>query len=225
MLITVDKIDKVGLDGVERLLREASDYPSAAVDTLVKVLTDAQSASGDTRAIASVLPAGVEEHVLAGLDEVVDAVREQSPVPITTLVDITLVRGMGYYTGQVFEIESPGMSSSIAGGGRYDGMIGRFLGRDVPACGFSIGFERLCEVLETPDEAAARQLALLYRDEDSKGSVLREARTLRDEGYVVVPVRVTGRGKGVYAKLADSGYDVVKQALAEQPPRELHDAP
>jgi histidyl-tRNA synthetase len=62
--------------------------------------------------------------------------------------DPTLVRGMGYYTGPIFEISHTGYPSSIAGGGRYDNMIGRFLGRPVPACGFSIGFERLVEILE-----------------------------------------------------------------------------
>ncbi|WP_267593081.1 histidine--tRNA ligase [Carbonactinospora thermoautotrophica] len=225
VLITVDKIDKVGLDGVEQMLRDIPEYPTAAVDALVKVLADAQAISGDAQAIAPILPTGVDEALLAGLKEIITAVSEQSPTPVAALVDITLVRGMGYYTGPVFEIEAPGLSSSIAGGGRYDEMIGRFLGRRVPACGFSIGFERLCEILQAQDEAAVRRLALLYRDEDPKGPVLREARALRDEGYVVVPVRVTGRGKGIYGKLAAAGYAFVKQALAEQPPRALHDAP
>ncbi len=73
-----------------------------------------------------------------------------------------LVRGMGYYTGTIFEIAHPDLPYSLGGGGRYDGMIGRFLGTDVPAAGFSLGFERLVDLVELPDDAAANSIVLIY---------------------------------------------------------------
>jgi len=105
--------------------------------------------------------------------------------------DKSLVRGMGYYTGTIFEIVSPDFSGSIAGGGRYDKMVGRFLGEDVPAVGFSIGFERISEILlgkGAEFASSALRIALLYSAEDSFGEVIRRAEELRKEGYSVSTV-------------------------------------
>ena len=109
--------------------------------------------------------------------------------------DPTLVRGMGYYTGTIFEIASPAFPSSIAGGGRYDRMVGRLLGRDVPACGFSLGFERLVMILSERGEAgapgavepaaSARRIALLVDGGGDLTAALVAARALRAEGYLV----------------------------------------
>ena len=107
--------------------------------------------------------------------------------------DPTLVRGMGYYTGTIFEMVSPAFPSSIAGGGRYDRMIGRLLGRDVPACGFSIGFERLITILTERGAAAAapetvtssRRIALLVDAGGDLAAALAAARTLRAQGDLV----------------------------------------
>ena len=90
--------------------------------------------------------------------------------------DPTLVRGMGYYTGTIFEVSMEGFSGSVAGGGRYDKMIGRFTGNDTPACGFSIGFERIITILldagfKTPDES--RKIAFLY-EKNIDGNVLKD---------------------------------------------------
>ena len=96
-----------------------------------------------------------------------------------------LVRGMGYYTGTIFEIAHPDFDYSLGGGGRYDGMIGRFLGTDVPAAGFSLGFERLVELVELPASAAADAVALVY-DPDVAAAVLATpqvgARRIRSRG-------------------------------------------
>ena len=145
VLVIVDKLDKIGLDGVERELRDAG-YPSNAVGSMLGLVAKSEYAPGapvdDVRAIAD----AVEGLHGAG----------------TVRLDPTLVRGMGYYTGPIFEIAHPGSRSSIAGGGRYDGMIGRFAGQDVPACGFSIGFERIIELVTLDSDDAARVLALVY---------------------------------------------------------------
>ena len=94
--------------------------------------------------------------------------------PLSWQFDPTLVRGMGYYTGQIFELSHPGSRSSVAGGGRYDKLIGRSLDRDVPACGFSIGFERIVDLLE---RAASRDaVALLVESDVPTAEILAAAR-------------------------------------------------
>ena len=129
--------------------------------------------------------------------------------------DPSLVRGMGYYTGTIFEIASPKFNSSIAGGGRYDKMVGKFLGEDVPAVGFSIGFERISDILTEaldageplPFALGKPRLALLYDAEGDFASVLREAEALRKEGYeVTTAVRAKKLGKQ-FAQLARDGFE------------------
>jgi len=103
------------------------------------------------------------------------------------------VRGMGYYTGPIFEIAAAGYPSSIAGGGRYDRMVSRLLGRHVPASGFSIGFERLISILtergglpaRKGEETAARRVALLVAEDGDLAAAVRAAKALRSEGYLV----------------------------------------
>lgn len=159
VLITVDKLDKIGISGVIDELR-TGDAPADAVAALEAFLTargSAASADFSAAGIAAALPAGVDPALcaqLAALGECVDR--------STLVFDPFLVRGMGYYTGTIFEIEHPEFPSSLGGGGRYDGMIGRFLGEDVPACGFSIGFERIVDLVEIPDEESASSIVLLY---------------------------------------------------------------
>jgi histidyl-tRNA synthetase len=127
--------------------------------------------------------------------------------------DPTLVRGMGYYTGPIFEIAHSGGTSSIAGGGRYDDMIGRFLGRPVPACGFSIGFERLMDILEERGAAGAfatprAKVALLIDDGLSDVTpVLADARARREGGAVVIvePRHQKNAGRQIF-QLAKDGF-------------------
>jgi len=103
---------------------------------------------------------------------------EQTQLPLSWQFDPTLVRGMGYYTGQVFEIIHPEMSGSVAGGGRYDKLIGRSLGRDVPACGFSIGFERIVDLLSR--QLARDAVAVLVEAEVPVADALAVAREMRE---------------------------------------------
>ena len=104
--------------------------------------------------------------------------------------DPSLVRGQGYYTGPVFEISCGQYASSVGGGGRYDKMVGREVGEDVPAVGFSIGFERICDVLaEHPEifnpNANLKKIALVYGDADDFSSVMEKAEELRSQGFWV----------------------------------------
>jgi histidyl-tRNA synthetase len=165
VLITVDKLDKIGADGVIAELRERA-FPEAPVAALAEFLqrpeTETKPAFTAT-AIRAALPAGVNEAVvaeLAAIGHAVEAGRGTSGALIE--FDPWLVRGMGYYTGAIFEVAHPSLGYSLGGGGRYDGMIGRFLGSEVPAVGFSLGFERLVDLVELDDTASDNQLALVY---------------------------------------------------------------
>ncbi|PPF88268.1 histidine--tRNA ligase [Subtercola sp. Z020] len=159
VLITVDKLDKVGTGGVVAELRERGATPAAvdALDAFFNRVTTMEFNPFGVRAITKALPAGIDEALiaeLAALAEVVDPARLE--------FDAFLVRGMGYYTGTIFEIAHPDFSFSLGGGGRYDGMIGRFLGTDVAACGFSIGFERIVDLLQSEVVGAPDSLLLLH---------------------------------------------------------------
>jgi histidyl-tRNA synthetase len=121
--------------------------------------------------------------------------------------DPTLVRGMGYYTGQVFEIVKPGVSFSLAGGGRYDKLIGKSLGHDVPACGFSLGFERIVDLLASePSRDAVAVLAETDVPVADALFVAREVRAVLGEGRVVEMVRRSGKFGAQLKRLEAAGF-------------------
>jgi histidyl-tRNA synthetase len=164
VLITIDKLDKVGPTGVVAELRDRGATASA-VDALAAFLDRPVSAGGeyDEDAIRAGLPGGVPDEVIAHLVDLGDAVRAARGADRVPLVfDPFLVRGMGYYTGTIFELAHPSVPYSLGGGGRYDGMIGRFLGQDVPAVGFSIGFERIVDLIDARADAATDAVVLVH---------------------------------------------------------------
>lgn len=179
VLITLDKLDKLGVEGVVAELRERG-FTAGAVDAAEAFLTrprTLQALPFGEPAIRRELPEGVPEEAVASLAAIGEAIAATgAPAIAVDAVDETvvaadgvplvfdpfLVRGMGYYTGTIFEIHHPDFSFSLGGGGRYDGMIGRFLGSDVPAAGFSIGFERIVDLVPLPAADAADAVALLH---------------------------------------------------------------
>jgi len=164
VLISIDKLDKIGAEGVVAELAEGG-ADSAAV--LGGILADLEPHLADggveltVEAITGILPEGIDTDAVADLEALAHAL-DTLPPGVALRFDPTLVRGMGYYTGTIFEISHPGSGSSVGGGGRYDGMIGRFLGTDVPAAGFSIGFERVVDLIELPDDAGQESVVLVY---------------------------------------------------------------
>jgi histidyl-tRNA synthetase len=191
--IAFDKLDKIGPEGVLAELRESGHEATAVArfDALLPTLLDAQmSLSSLERALA---PGADEEPGFRSLAAILGIVAPELPSGTRVTFDATLVRGMGYYTGSIFEIVSPAFPASIAGGGRYDRMVGRLLGRDVPACGFSIGFERLIAILGESGArleamarpAPARRIALLVDDDSGLPRALPAARALREQGELV----------------------------------------
>jgi histidyl-tRNA synthetase len=124
------------------------------------------------------------------------------------------VRGMGYYTGTIFEISHPSSTSSLGGGGRYDGMIGRFLGTDVPATGFSIGFERILDLVSLPDDEAADAVALLHDSAVQQSTLVALKTALLATGARVRLERAPRNLKPLLEQLAASGYRRVATVTA-----------
>ncbi len=197
-LVTVDKLDKVGVDGV-------------VAELSAKGLGDAERVGGTLRAIAELPDDGwaLASDPPAWLDVAVYrellAIREALP-GIRLVFSPDLVRGMGYYTGTIFEIAHPDVPYSLGGGGRYDGMIGRFLGTDVPAVGFSLGFERILELVEAAAGERADAVALVYDDGAAPARLVALKRQLVQTGARVRLVRRARRVAAQLDQLAAEGF-------------------
>ncbi|GAA4145278.1 histidine--tRNA ligase [Leifsonia shinshuensis] len=164
VLISIDKLDKIGAEGVVAELSEGGADSAAVLGGILAGLEPHLAEGGvelTVEAISGILPEGMDTDAIADLESLAHAL-DTLPEGVALRFDPTLVRGMGYYTGTIFEIAHPGSGSSVGGGGRYDGMIGRFLGTDVPACGFSIGFERVVDLIEVPEDAATDTVVLVH---------------------------------------------------------------
>ena len=203
--IILDKLDKIGWDGVRSELEGfglAPEAITAALDKISALQGLTHDKLGD--ALADALPnmPGDAVEDLATTTACLDRLSEDSP--LSWQFDPTLVRGMGYYTGQVFEISHPKMRSSVAGGGRYDKLIGRSLDLDVPACGFSLGFERIVDLLE--QSARRDTVALLAEADVPLAEVLAAARDLRSNGRAVEAVRRSGKFGAQLTRLENAGF-------------------
>jgi histidyl-tRNA synthetase len=194
VLIVIDKIDKIGTEGVVDELRTKAPQLAAATDALEKFFlrpSDPAVRPFGRESISRALPEGIDDRVvdeLASIGDALDAGRIR--------FDPFLVRGMGYYTGTIFEIAHPDFAFSLGGGGRYDGMIGRFLGTDVPAVGFSIGFERIVDLIDLPDELASDSVVVLF-DASAPAVLLQSLKT----GLIASGSRVRLERKAKNAKL------------------------
>jgi histidyl-tRNA synthetase len=207
--ITLDKLDKIGWDGVRSELAELgfSAAGVAAVAEKIQGLVDvpASKLAGVLSDSLPRLPAEVVEDLSATVS-VLDRLAAERE--LSWQFDPTLVRGMGYYTGQVFEIIHPEMSGSVAGGGRYDRLIGRSLGHDVPACGFSIGFERIVDLLSRQQSRDA--IAVLVEGDVPVADALAVAREMRRASgleQVVEVVRRSGKFGAQLKRLEAAGFE------------------
>jgi histidyl-tRNA synthetase len=182
VFITLDKLDKIGLDGVKKELAQQG-FTETQVEKLAGMLGGVDGITVED--FAKRLGTSLDAKVTTLVREIIDAVGADAGNRYRIAFDPTLVRGMGYYTGPVFEIAQPGYDFSIAGGGRYDRMVGKLSGEEAPACGFSIGFERVITILMDKDFAPpseAKLTALLVPEGTALGKALSAARSLRAEG-------------------------------------------
>jgi histidyl-tRNA synthetase len=203
-LITIDKLDKIGQSGVVAELREKG-LPGDALEEFFNRPQTMEFLPFGERLITKALPAGADPEVVARLAMTGLAVDAGQGAPVVQF-DPFLVRGMGYYTGTIFEIAHPSSTSALGGGGRYDGMIGRFLGTDVPAAGFSIGFERIVDLVEPESGVGADSVALIY-DADVDPLTLMELKAgLIAEGKRVRLERAPRNIKPLLSQLEASGF-------------------
>ena len=199
--ITFDKMDKVGPEGVRAELLE-KQMPAAAVDALASFL-----AQGDV-SLEAVAARCADPSIADGLRYVLATAGRLAQGKYQVAYCPSLVRGQGYYTGMVFEVVCSQFAGAVAGGGRYDNMVGKFLGQQVPAVGFSIGFERVCGILLEQGyriPGARQKLALLYRAGDDFAAVLAQAEALRAEHSVTVLAQGKKLGKQL-ASLEAAGF-------------------
>lgn len=210
VLITIDKLDKIGVPGVIAELRERGATPDA-VDAFEgftrRPMTLEYNPYGE-REIRKLLPENAPDGIVADLVGIGDAVRaargDIADIPL--VFDPFLVRGMGYYTGTIFELAHPSVDYSLGGGGRYDGMIGRFLGQDVPAVGFSIGFERIVDLVQEKTADAARALVLVHERDVPLGELVALKAAFVREGSRVRLEQRTKNLKALLERAAADGY-------------------
>ena len=200
VLISLDKLDKIGADGVKaELIERGCETP--AVEKLLSLFEGGLGVREFGERV------GVDNEAISNLEAIMGAIEG-----VKVVFDPTLVRGMGYYTGPIFECSAEGLGSSIAGGGRYDKMIGKFSGQDVPACGFSIGFERLVTILQdkgfVPTDKGVKKAILVSKKVSSEKyrEIMARAEEMRGSGETV-SVMMMARNLGRQIELLErSGY-------------------
>lgn len=215
IFITLDKMDKIGLEGVAAELGEEG-YAKESIDKyleLFELLKDRKDVAEGVAFLKDKLGNFLDQEVADSLTEIATAVNATKNAEFTLVFDPTLVRGMSYYTGTIFEIAMPELGAACGGGGRYDKMIGKFTGNDVPACGFSIGFERIILLLmESGFKIPERPKRVAYLVEkkypaEKLVDVMKQAKEARENGQQVLVVRMNKNKKFQKEQLSKEGYE------------------
>jgi histidyl-tRNA synthetase len=216
VLIALDKEDKIGVQGVVDELRELGLGDAELIGSVLLgvgpaggELTDLADDGWALLAVGNTAPAWLDQDVYRELL----ALRAALP-GVRVVFSPILVRGMGYYTGTIFEIAHPSSTSSLGGGGRYDGMVGRFLGTEVPAAGFSIGFERILDLVRLPEEAAADAVVLLHDGDAAPETLVALKSALLARGGRVRLERKPRNLKPLLEQLAASGFGRIATVTA-----------
>lgn len=216
VFITLDKMDKIGLEGVEAELLE-SGFGQAAVDKYLSLFKGVKEGKDGLSYLAEKLGSFLEEEVRISLQEIIESVKATKSSDFELLFDPTLVRGMSYYTGTIFEVAMPEFGGSCGGGGRYDKMVGKFTGNDVPACGFSIGFERIILLLlESGFQIPAQPEKTVYLIEkgisgEELCKIIAQAQEERKGGAQILVVRMNKNKKFQKEQLNKEGYTQFKE--------------
>ena len=215
IFVTLDKMDKIGLDGVAKELAEEG-YAQDKIDQylgLFEMLADKKDVAEGVSCLSKTLGEALDPAVAESMKEIAAAVNAAKEADFALVFDPTLVRGMSYYTGTIFEIAIPEFGGSCGGGGRYDEMIGKFTGQNVPACGFSIGFERIILLLmEQGFEIPQRPKRVAYLIEkkypaEKLVNVMAQAKEARANGQQVLVVRMNKNKKFQKEQLVKEGYE------------------
>ncbi|MDE6924016.1 MAG: histidine--tRNA ligase [Acetatifactor sp.] len=220
VFITLDKMDKIGMEGVEAELLE-NGFAKDIVDKYLELYKGLEKADNGVSYLAEKLQGVLEPSVADGLQEIIDSVSATRASDFRMVFDATLVRGMSYYTGTIFEIAIPQFGGSCGGGGRYDRMVGKFTGNDVPACGFSIGFERIIMLLmESGFKVPAQPEKVAYLIEKGVGGgrlceIIAKAQEKRKDGTQVLVARMNKNKKFQKEQLTAQGYTEFEEFYKE----------
>lgn len=214
--IILDKLDKIGVDGVkEELAKEG--FSDESIAKYLKLFEDNDNTLKTLNKMKELLGDFLEDEVVRSLTEIIESVEKVKKADFKMVFDPTLVRGMGYYTGTIFEISMPELGASCGGGGRYDKMVGNFTGQNVPACGFSIGFERIVLILMESGfviPGSREKLAFLVEKSisaDRFADILSEASKEREAGKQVLVLRMNKNKKFQKEQLNADGYTNIKE--------------
>lgn len=195
--ISFDKLDKIGAEGVVEELK-TKEFDPAAIAEFEAVLRKLPLSIDDVAEL-------IGSELTDGLRSIIENAQALSDGGYNIDFDISLVRGQGYYTGTVFEIKSDKFRGSVAGGGRYDNLIGKFIGENVAACGFSIGFERIFGILSDMNRAASQRKKIGYVYDCEFAEAYKAAEALRSE-YDVSLFRRPKKMKGFLDRLEAGGF-------------------
>ena len=211
VFITLDKMDKIGLDGVAEELK-GNGYAQESVEKYLKLFEEITDDVEGVRMCKEKLQGYLAPEAADGLEMIIRCVEQEKEADFRMKFDPTLVRGMSYYTGTIFEISMDEFGGSVGGGGRYDKMIGKFTGQDTPAVGFSIGFERIVMLLlergyQVPTGRQKKAYLLEKKISQEKLlEVLKQAREDRANGRQVMIMNMKKNKKFQKEQLADQGY-------------------
>ncbi len=216
VFIILDKMDKIGIEGVEKELLE-SGFAKESVDAYLALFKEITGDMAGLKLCAEKLKDVCEGDAAENLMRIMDCVDKVKLADFELVFDPTLVRGMSYYTGSIFEIEMVEFSSSVGGGGRYDKMIGKFTGNETCACGFSIGFERIVTILlendfKVPGESSKKAFLMEKGlSPEAVCEVMKEANEERAKGVKVLVAQMNKNKKFQKEQLAKDGYVDVKE--------------
>lgn len=219
--IILDKMDKIGPDGVKAELIEAG-FAAESADKYLELFNNTSSDIAGIDYLKDILGDCLEEGSAENLKTIISLASQTKSTEFEIAFDPTLVRGMSYYTGTIFEIEMAEFGSSVAGGGRYDEMIGRFTGQKTPAVGFSIGFERIITILLDQDykvPGTTEKVAFLLEkglEGEAAANAMQEAAKLRAEGKQVLVVWANKNKKFQKEQLTEAGFTEFKDFYKEE---------
>lgn len=221
VFIILDKMDKIGLEGVREEL-EKEGFDKACVDKYLAMFEKITSDVQGVRYVKEKLEGVLDPEYADGLELIMNSVDAVKAADFKIAFDPTLVRGMSYYTGPIFEISMDEFGGSVGGGGRYDEMIGKFTGNNTCACGFSIGFERIIMLLmergfQIP-QIGTKKAFLIEKNMPAEGmmKVLKQAEEDRKNGSVVTIAVMKKNKKFQKEQLKEEGYEEIVEFFADR---------
>ena len=220
VFIILDKMDKIGMEGARAELLEAG-YEKEKIDRYLALFGSVTPDAAGVRSLGETLKDVMDPELAENLAAIMDSVNSIATSQFDIIFDPTLVRGMSYYTGTIYEIQVDGFPGSVGGGGRYDKMIGKFTGMETPACGFSIGFERIITILMeegfTVPGSTEKKAFLIEKgvSADVMTAAIQEAMDERAKGVCVLVSQMNKNKKFQKENLQKEGYTEFKEFYRE----------